>query len=170
MSYLLLAIILVLLSVTIAGVSFAPWVPAWKKDLPRIFKLADLKPGEVFYDLGCGNGKVVLYAHKHFQAKSIGLEISIPLYVVCKVRQLFNLDKNLIFKYKNLYREDLRQADVVYFFGVANKLDKLRAKLERELKPGCRVISYVFPLIGWEPVAVDKPNPKDISIYLYVNN
>jgi cyclopropane fatty-acyl-phospholipid synthase-like methyltransferase len=154
-------------SIAIAGLSFAPWVPAWKKDLPRIFKLAALKPGEVFYDLGCGNGKVVLYANKNFQARAIGLEISLPMYLVCKARQIFNSDKNLVFKLKNLYKEDLSRADAVYFFGMPDKVAKLRAKLEKELKPGCRVISYVFPIAGWQEAVKDKPKPTDIAIYLY---
>jgi len=164
----LILIFLILLSITYAGLSFAPWVPAWKKDLPRIFELAKLKPGEIFYDLGCGNGKVVLYARKNFQAKAIGLEISVPMYLICKIRQIFNYNKNLVFKFKDLYQEDLSQADVVYFFGVAGKLEKLKEKLAKELKPGCRVISYVFPMPGWEPVAVSKPKPTDIAVYLYL--
>jgi SAM-dependent methyltransferase len=164
----LVLVFIVFLTFAYAGISFAPWVPTWKKDLPRIFKLAGLKPGEIFYDLGCGNGKVVLYAHKNFQAKAIGLEISLPLYLACKLRQLFNLNKNLVFKFKDLYSEDLRQANVVYFFGVPDKLDKLKVKLERELKPGCRVISYVFPVIGWEPAEISKPEPVDIAIYSYI--
>lgn len=164
---LLIVVSIVILSVALAGLSFAPWVPAWKKDLPRIFKLAELKPGQIFYDLGCGNGQVVLSANKNFKAKAIGLEISLPMYLVCKIRQLFNWNRNLIFKLKNLYKEDLSQADVVYFFGMPDKVEKLRAKLEKELKPGSRVISYVFPVVGWQEIAKDKPNPKDIAIYLY---
>lgn len=156
-----------ILSVAIAGFSFAPWVPTWKSDLPRIFKLAEMKPGEIFYDLGCGNGKVVLYANKKFQAKAIGLEISLPMYLVCKIRQLINYNKNLVFKFRNLYKEDLSQADLVYFFAKSDKVAKLKAKLERELKPGCRVISYVFPIEGWREIVKDKPKPKDIAIYLY---
>ena len=162
-----LFIVIVVISAAVAGFSFAPWVPAWKKDLPRIFKLAQLKRGEIFYDLGCGNGKVVLYANKYFNAKAVGLEISLPLYFVCKIRQLFNFNENLKFKYKNLYKENLSDADAVYLFGMPDKMEKIRRKLEKELKPGSRVISYVFPVSGWEPVAIDKPKSQDISIYLY---
>jgi len=169
MLYLILAlIILIILTMAVAGKSLAPWVPSWTKDLPRIFKLADLKPGQIFYDLGCGNGKVVVYANKHFKAKAIGLEIGLPLYLVCKIKQLFNWDKNLQFKYKNLFSEDLSQADVVFVFGMPNTIkDKLKAKLEKELKKGAKVVSYVFAVKGWEPVKISKDENKQIPIYLY---
>ena len=72
-------LLLVLSTVAVAGVSFAPWVPTKKSDFARIFQLANLKAGETFYDLGCGNGQLVIYAVKNFQAKAIGLEIALPL-------------------------------------------------------------------------------------------
>jgi len=167
--FLLLFIVFCLLSMGIAGLSLAPWVPTWRKDFPRVFKLAALKPGEVFYDLGCGNGKLVLYAAKNFKVKSIGLEIAIPLFLICKLRQFFRWDKNLNFKFKNFYNENLNCADVVYVFGRPETLkDKFKQKLKKELKPGSRVISYAFPIIGWLPKEISKPAPNDIEIYLYV--
>jgi SAM-dependent methyltransferase len=169
MWYVFLAIIiLIILTMAIAGKSLAPWVPSWSKDLPRIFELANIRPGQVFYDLGCGNGKTVLYANKKFQAKAIGLEIALPLYFVCKIRQVFNWDKRLIFKYKNLFKEDLSQADVIFIFGMPKTIkDKLKSKLEKELKAGAKVISYVFAVNGWEPVMISKDNNDQIPIYLY---
>jgi SAM-dependent methyltransferase len=159
---------LILISMAIAGKSFAPWVPTWKKDLPRIFKLADLKPDETFYDLGCGDGKTVIYAVKNFSVKAIGIELALPLYFVCKIRQVFVHNKNLIFKYKSLFSEDLSRANVIYVFGTPNPLkNKLKQKLEQELKPGARVISYVFPIVGWQPTIEDKPTARSNSIYLY---
>jgi len=165
---LLLLIALCLLSLAIASISLAPWVPTWKKDLPRIFKLAALKPGETFYDLGCGNGKVAIYAVKNFNAQVIGLEMAVPLYLICRLRLLFTINKKLIFKCKNFYKEDLSKANVVYVFGQAKTLGlKFTQKLSNELKPGARVISYVFPIEGWIPKIIDKPSPKDIAIFLY---
>lgn len=169
LNLILLISCILLISAAFAGISFAPWVPTWKKDLPRIFKLANIRPGETFYELGCGNGKVILYAYKNFRVKAIGLEISLPLYLICKIRQVFNYNPNLKFKFKNLFREDLRKADVIYFFGMPKPLkEKLKQKLEKELKPKTRVISYVFPIEGWQPDIVDKPKESEVPIYLYI--
>jgi SAM-dependent methyltransferase len=165
----LIPILILLFSCAFAGVSFAVWVPCWNKDLKRIFRLADLKSGETFYDLGCGDGKTVVYAGSNFKVKAIGIELALPLYAVCKLRQLFNLNKNIKFKWKNLFNENLASADVVYFFGTPNPIKfKLKEKLERELKPGARVISYVFSVPGWKPAIVDKPKNNDAPIYLYI--
>lgn len=166
--WLIMGLTLLLLSSAIAGWSFAPWVPIWSKDLPRVFALARLKPGEIFYDLGCGNGKTVFYAAEQYAAKAIGIELSFPLWLTCRLRQIVRRTPRVTFKLGNLFRQDLSSVDVIYVFGMPEKLQhKLRAKLERELKPGSRVVSYTFPIAGWQSTKVDKPSPKDISIYLY---
>jgi len=151
-----------------AILSLAPWVPSRAKDLKRIFKLANLKPGEIFYDLGCGNGRIVFYANKNSQAKTIGIELALPFFLICKIRQIFHTNKNIIFKFKSLFKEDLSKADVVYVFGLPKALEKkLKQKLEKELKPGARVISYCFFIKGLEPKIIDKPDKKTNSIYVY---
>ena len=162
-----LILLLILSTIAIAGVSFAPWVPTRKADFARIFQLANLRAGETFYDLGSGNGQLVIYAVKNFQAKAIGLEIALPLYLICKWRQIFN--PGAIFKYKNLFTEDLSRADVIYFFGTPKTIEeKLKIKLAQEIKPGARIISYVFPIQGWLPIKIDKPNSNVAPIYLYI--
>lgn len=152
----------------IASISFAPWVPTRKRDLQRIFQLANFKDGETFYELGCGDGTVIINAAKQFQVKAVGLEIALPLYIVSKLRQFFSKNKNVKIKFKNLFKEDLSQADIIFIFGMPKPLaGKLREKLQKELKPGARVISYVFPIAGLTPVKIDKPNEKEVAIYLY---
>ncbi len=168
MDFIIFILLLFLITTGIAAYSFAPWVPAWKKDLPRIFALADLKQGEKFYDLGCGDGKTVIYAAKNFSAQAIGVELALPLFLYCKVKQLFLQNKKLRFKYGNLFKQDLSDANVIYVFGTPRTLqDKFKQKLTKELRQGTRVISYTFPIAGWEPVKVSKPTEKDIAIYLY---
>ncbi len=159
-------------SLIFSVLSFAPWVPSRSRDLKRIFKLADLKPGQIFYDLGCGNGRIIIYAANNFKVKAIGLEISLIFYLICKVRQALNKQArqgDIEFKFKNLYKENLASADVVYFFGMPHVLnEKFCSKLKQELKPGTKIISYSFKLHNWEPKAIDKPSDKDLPVYLYV--
>ncbi len=162
-------IIMCLSTVAYASYSLAPWVPTRKKDLPRILSLANLKAEEIFYDLGCGDGKVIFYINKNSQAKVIGLELALPFYLLCKLRKLLSKNNNLTFKLKNLFNENLSQADAIYIFaGSADKLkNRLKQKLEKELKPGTRVISYAFPMHGWQPTTCNKPSKNDVTIYLY---
>ena len=166
MAFLLFAIISGF-SLIFSVLSFAPWVPSRGRDLKRIFKLADLRSGQIFYDLGCGNGRVVIYAANNYQAKAIGLEISLPFYLICKLRQVLGKSNNIEFKFKNLHKENLSSADVVYFFGMPNVLnEKFCLKLKQELRPGAKVISYSFKLFNWEPKVIDKPGEKDLPVYL----
>lgn len=158
----------VFISLALAGKSLAPFVPARRKDLPRILKLANLKSGEIFYDLGCGIGAVAIGAGQIPGVVSVGVEIAWPLYIICRLRRLFHKNKNITFVLKNLYKTDLSNADVVYVFGLPATLKlKLKEKLQRELKPGARIISYAFKIDGLNPEIVDKPTPKDLTIYLY---
>jgi len=168
LSVILAILFLFLLSFAVAGLSFAPWVPCRSKDLERIFRVANLQPGEKFYDLGCGDGKTVFYAAKNFNVKATGIEMSIPMFLTCQIRRLIHHIPHVQFKFDNFFRENLSDADVVYFFGMPDTIkNKLKKKLEKELKPGSRVISYAFSIAGWEPFLIDKPTEKDISIFLY---
>jgi len=159
---------LALFSVAWACMSLAPFVPMRTADLKRIFKLADLHPGETFYDLGCGNGKVAICAARNYKVKAVGVEFAWPIWLLAKINQFFKGNKNLKIKFGNLFKEDLSQADAVYFFGMPDSVKKrLKEKLEQELKPGAKVVSYVFAVPGWQAEAVDKPRDKDVTIYLY---
>lgn len=166
----IIPIILLLFLITpgIASLSFAPWVPTRKKDLKRIFKLADLKPNDKFYELGCGTGIVTLEASNITKGPAIGLEISLPVFLVCLVKKFFSKNKNLHFKYHNLFSEDLSSADVIYFFGLPGRINtKLAKKLKKEVKPDAKIISCAFPINGWKPKITDRPEKNDLTIYLY---
>ena len=164
----MLFLFICLFSVIFSVLSFAPWVPVRGRDLKRIFSLAELGPGKIFYDLGCGDGKTVFYAAKNFKAKAIGIEFSLPFYLFCRVKNLFYNPGLARFKYKNLYHENLAEADVVYLFGMPHTVNnKFRKKLETEMKPGTKIISYAFAFPDWPPKTVDKPTEKDLPIYLY---
>ncbi|MDP2736566.1 MAG: class I SAM-dependent methyltransferase [bacterium] len=155
-------------SLIFSVLSFAPWVPSRTRDLERIFKLADLKPGQIFYDLGCGDGKLIIYAANNFKVKAIGIEISLAFYLICKARQALNKQSNIEFKFGNLFKENLAPANVIYLFGMPRVLnEEFCSKLKKELKPGTKIISYSFKLHDWVPKIVDKPSEKDLPVYLY---
>ncbi len=165
---LLLIIAVLMFSLAFSSLSLAPWVPTRKRDLKRAFKLAGLKPGEIFYDLGSGTGTTVFGASAEEGVKAIGIELALPMYFFSVLKKLILRDKNAHFKLKSLFNEDLSQADVVYVFGLPNTLkEKLVTKFKKELKPGSRVLSYVFPIHSLVPEVVDRPTDKDLSIYLY---
>ena len=162
---LLIFIFLVIFTVALAGLSFAPWVPTWKKDIERAMDLVELTPEQTFYDLGCGDGRVVFKFVKKYKCKGIGVEMAVPVYAIAKIRSFFYKNTKIILG--NLFTTDLSEADVIFLFGMPDKLgDKLIEKFKKELKPGTQVISYVFPLKKMEPVKIDKQEKRS-ALYLY---
>ena len=144
--------------------SAAPWVPTRRKDIERILKLADIKPGEVFYDLGCGDGRLITEAARH-GAVAVGFDISLMSYLMARSRvALERSGAKVIFK--NFFRADLSKADIVYLFLTPPAMPKVKKKLVSELKKGAKVISYAFTIPGLEPAAIDKPTGRQ-SMYLY---
>jgi SAM-dependent methyltransferase len=158
---------ILIFSVLWSTISLAPWVPTRNKDLERIKKLANIKKGEIFYELGCGTGRVSRYINKQTKEAVYGIELSILLWLYCQLSKLVTARKNLFFKLNNIYNENLSKADVVYFFGHPRSMKELKQKLTADLKKGTRIVSYTFKIEGWEPIVISKPNKDDLPIYLY---
>lgn len=160
---------LILLTLAITALSLAPWVPTRKKDLPRILNLAGLQAGDIFYDLGCGDGRVAFYISENSPAKAIGIELAIPFFVFCRLKSYFLKTPRLEFKLKSIYNENLNNAKVVYLFAAnSQKLnEKLVHKLLTELPDGAKIISYAFPILSLKASQIDKPKNDDVAIYLY---
>jgi SAM-dependent methyltransferase len=164
---LLIFLLAIAVGMLVPFLSLAPWLPTRARDIERALTLAGLKPGERFYDLGCGDGRVVAAAVRH-GAKAVGFEISLAMWLVCRVRQVFGSARGAVFSLKNLFGQDLSDADVVYVYGLPGaNAGRLKPKLEAELKPGARVVAYQFRFEGWQPTAVDGTPPRDRRIYLY---
>ncbi len=170
-----LSIFFILLAIVVfgtmirAGMLGAPWVPTFKKTTLAQINLAQIKPGEIVYDLGCGDGRWLFNAAKLTQAKKlVGFEISVLPYFLAKIRQWFSADRARIeIRFKNYFHDDLSQADVVYCFGLPEVLNRLESKLEAELKPGARFVSYVFRLPHSQPAQVFRFKPAAQASYLY---
>jgi SAM-dependent methyltransferase len=130
--------------------SIAPFVPSPMDVVRKMLNLAELKSGETLYDLGCGDGRIVIMAAREFEAKAVGVDLNRMLISEAekKAREL-GLGDSVRFIQGNMFDVDLESADVVTMYLLTSANEKVRPKLESELRPGARVITHDFPLITW---------------------
>ena len=133
----------------------APFVPSELRTVESIVRLAEIQKGDVFYELGSGDGRIVIAAGLR-GAQAYGVEID-PLRVWYSRLwiKLLKLDQNAQIIHKNFFKVNLSKAKVVCLFLLPETNEKLTKKLKKELKKGAKVISYAFPLIDWEPAYID---------------
>lgn len=126
----------------------SPWSLWWKtkKDVAlAAAKLANIKKGDVVYELGSGDGEFLLAIAKQYHCQCVGIEIDPLRYWFSKIRvKLAGLDKIITVRQKNFFDTNFFNATVVYTYLVPNALERLVPKLKKELKPGTRVVSYRY--------------------------
>lgn len=170
MNWLLIPAFLLLFSMAYAALSGAPWVPTRRRDIERARKLLDLQPGDRFVELGCGDGRVTIALAAcdppNLRPSAVGVELSLIQYLAAQIRRVLTRSWNVRFTFGNAFHYDLHDADALYLFLMPDTYEKIRPKLEAELKPGARVVTYVWPIQGWEPSVVDE-HPNAPRLYLY---
>jgi len=150
--------------------SLAPYVVSPQQIVDRMLELADLKPGEILYDLGSGDGRVLITAVQRYHARAVGIEISEALVKSTGDRiQKLGLASDARVIQGDLLQVDLTPADVVTIYLATDSNEILRPNLEKYLKPGARVVSHDYVVPGWKPKFVDKdlPDARGHVIYLY---
>ncbi len=166
-----LLLFFILGSFAYATLSAAPWLPLSKKDVARMIRFANIKDGELVYDLGCGDARLLIEAVKNNHCKAIGFEISFLMYIISQLRVLFSgQSKNISIKFKSFYGTSLVEADVIFTFLTPYAMNKLKDKVERELHSGARLLSYAFSIKGLTPKLIHKENENVTSIFLYSLN
>jgi hypothetical protein len=160
---LLAAVAFVCLSFVFPSLTGAPWVPSPNDTVRKMLLLAKVKPGEEVYDLGSGDGRVVITSAKEFGAQSTGIEIDVFRAFYSKVLiRLLGLGGKARVIWSSFYRVDLSKADVVTVYLLPQTNDKLTPKLERELRPTSRVVSHAFKF-DWPLLDSDE----GAKIYVY---
>ena len=129
-------------------------MPTWKRDLKRIASLADLKQGDRLVELGCGTARVCRYLAKTTPAETVGVELSVMQWLWASVLSMTQQRTHIVLG--DAFYHNVSSYNVVYLFLMPETYEKIRDKLVRELSPGSRVITYVWPIPGWTPVRVDK--------------
>jgi predicted RNA methylase len=152
----------------------APYVPSPLPVIQHMLKLADLKAGEVLFDLGAGDGRTVIVAAKSFGARAVGVELREDLAkkALSTIHDSGLADRVTIVN-GDMFNVNLTSADVVFLYLTTSANEKIRPKLETELKEGVRVVSHDYEIVGWKPVKVENfcENPQlgypSHTIYLY---
>ncbi len=131
----------------------APSVGSPENAVDKILEAASLKPGETLYDLGCGDGRILVKAAKKYRAKAVGIEISSALAQrAAQDVKKKGLTGQVKVIHGDFMKMDLSAANVVTLYLAPSANDSLRPNLERELKPNTRVVSYDYPIEGWNPI------------------
>jgi len=153
------------------GRSVAPYVASPLSVVRKMLECADVKPGETVYDLGCGDGRIVITAANEFGAKGVGVDLNARLVKEArgKIEDL-GIDNRVKVIQGDLFEIDLSPADIVTMYLTTGANEKVRPKLERELRPGARVVTHDFSIPKWNCVENlrFKDNYRTHTIYLYV--
>ncbi len=149
----------------------APSVGSPENAVEKMLQAARLKPGETLYDLGCGDGRILVQAAKKYKVNAVGIEISRPLAELAaqNVRKK-GLENQIKIIHGDFMKTDLSAANVVTLYLAPAANDTLRPNLERELKAKTRVVSYDYPIEGWVPMSTWETSGHlgDVhTIYLY---
>ena len=129
-----------------------PYVPTTEQAVQAMLKLADLKKTDVVYDLGCGDGRIVIAAANKYGARGVGIDINPVRINEAKANaKKAGVESLVRFEENDLFQADIHEASVVTLFLLADINLKLRPRLLRELKPGTRIISNTFDMGDWKP-------------------
>ncbi|MFQ5999395.1 MAG: SAM-dependent methyltransferase [Candidatus Bathyarchaeia archaeon] len=152
----------------------APFVATPMPVVRQMLILSELKSGETFYDLGSGDGRAVIMAAKDFGAKAVGVELREDLTkrALSTIYEL-GLERRVQILQSDIFKVDLSSADVVFLYLTTSANEKIKPKLESELKPGARIVSHDYEILGWKPYKIDNfcENPRlgypSHTIYVY---
>jgi SAM-dependent methyltransferase len=138
------------------------YVSANSRLVNEALKKADLKPGEVFYELGCGVGQILVEAEK-YGVKAVGFEISPWYFFLAKLRTLGK--KNIGVYFKDIRQVDFKGADAIYCYLLPKFLKTLSPKFKKELKKTARLISIGFDVPGLKLIYKNDLGPRKYFIY-----
>ncbi|HLH39927.1 MAG TPA: class I SAM-dependent methyltransferase [Bryobacteraceae bacterium] len=129
-----------------------PFVTSPEQVVEAMLKLAAVKKGDVVYDLGCGDGRIVIAAAKQYGARGVGIDHNADLIAQAREKARQEGVESLVrFERGDIFDADIHEATVVAIYLLPHINLKLRPKLLKDLKPGARVVSHEFGMGDWKP-------------------
>lgn len=137
------------------GKSLAPFVPTPPDVVERMLRLARTGPGDVVYDLGCGDGRIVIAAAT-FGARGVGVDIDPALVARAEANaRSAGVQDRVTFRVQDAMTVDVSDATIVTLYLLAASNVKLRPLLTSQLRPGSRIVAHNYPIGDWEPEVID---------------
>lgn len=147
--------------------SLAPFVPSDPEVVRRMLELAEVGPGDTIYDLGCGDARILIMAVRRFKAdKAVGYELKDEVYktAIAEVERVGLQDRIHVVN-SNISESNLSEASVITLYLTTHGNEQLRPKIEKEARPGTRVVSHDFRMTGWKHVLEDRFQGHSIHLY-----
>ena len=149
-----------------------PYVPTPPEIVGKMLELAKVTSDDVVYDLGSGDGRIVIAAAQKFGARAVGVELDPDLYnkSTARIKEL-NLSDRVQILHENMFNVTFRRATVVTLYLLTSVNEKLRPVLEKQLRPGARIVSHDFHIPGWDPektVTEISNNGISHTLFLYI--
>jgi tRNA A58 N-methylase Trm61 len=151
--------------------NLAPYVVTPERAVDRMLEMAHLHQGETLYDLGCGDGRILISAVRRYKVKAVGVEISNQLAKSAAERvKKEGLQNQITVIHGDFMQTNLSAANVVTLYLAPTANDTLRPNLEKYLRPNTRVVSYDYPIPGWKALETTEAagyHGATHTIYLY---
>jgi predicted O-methyltransferase YrrM len=164
---LLALLMLATLSASAAGLDVpTPYIPSTRGNADEMLRLAAVRPDDVVFDLGSGDGRIVIAAARDYGARGVGIDID-PALVreSAENARRAGVGERTEFRHSDIFAVDLREATVVTMYLLSALVARLEPKLLAELKPGTRIVAHDYGFAGWQP---DRKVQISKSYMLYV--
>ncbi len=154
------------------GERLAPYYPTPETIVEKMLQLGGLKAGEKMFDLGSGDGRIVIMAARKFHADAVGIELDKDLWKLSmdQIRKL-GLQKTARIVNGDLLKQDYSSADLITVYLLSGFIDKVQPVLDRQLKKGARVVAHDFEFRNWTPEKVqnvaDDGEGRSHTLFLY---
>lgn len=152
------------------GENLAPYIPTPQILVERMLEVARVRPADMVYDLGSGDGRIVIAAAQKFGARAVGVELDPALCRRAEERiKALGLGDRITVMHTSALHVDLTPATVVTLYLLTGSNEKLRPNMEKDLRAGARVVSNDYPIQGWKPVemVIVQTGSMRHRIYLY---